>query len=411
MEGIYGRNKMNRLIERFMAYCKIDTQSDEKSLTSPSTMKQFDLARLLVDQLHEMGIDNAYVDDHCYVYATIEGTKPSSKTVGFIAHMDTADFNGHGVSPRLIEKYDGGSIILNDEYRLTPEKFPNLADHIGKDLIVTDGTTLLGADDKAGIAAIMETVAYYQDHPEIAHPTFKIAFTPDEEVGRGTAYFDVEKFGCDFAYTLDGGEIWEVCDETFNAASVEVTIHGFSIHPGSAKDKMINASNIAIDFVNMLDPVKRPEHTSGYEGFYHLLSFNGDIEKATLSFIIRDHDENKLEKMILMMQKSADHINLQHDKKLIELQVSYQYKNMHKILKDHPYITELAMTCLQELRVEPKKIPTRGGTDGANLTFMGLPCPNLGTGGYNYHGRYEYLVVQELMIAQQLIVKILEKIN
>lgn len=401
---------MNRLIERFISYCKIDTQSDPTSNTSPSTMKQFDLANLLVKELHELGIEDAYVDEHCYVYATIKGTKASDKVIGFIAHMDTADFNGHGVNPRIISNYDGKLIKLNDEYNLDPLEFPELKNHIGLDLIVTDGTTLLGADDKAGIAAIMETVAYYHDHPEIEHPTFKIAFTPDEEVGKGTAFFDIKKFGCDFAYTLDGGAINEVCDETFNAASAKVEISGFSIHPGSAKGRMINASNVAIDFINMLDYSKRPEYTSGYDGFYHLDSFNGDVEKATLSFIIRDHDFNSLEKMIMLMKKSAEYINLQYGKDIINVEISYQYKNMYDILKDYPEITNLAIASLEELNIKPIKVPTRGGTDGANLTYMGLPCPNLGTGGYNYHGRYEYLVVQQLELAQKLIVKILEKV-
>ncbi len=401
---------MNRLIERFISYCKIDTQSDPTSNSSPSSMKQFDLANLLVKQLHELGVDNAYVDEHCYVYATIEGNRSSDKIVGFIAHMDTADFNGHGVNPRLITNYDGKLIKLNDDYNLDPLEFPDLEKHIGLDLIVTDGTTLLGADDKAGIAAIMETVAYYHDNPEVKHPTFKIAFTPDEEVGLGTAYFDVKKFGCDFAYTLDGGAINEVCDETFNAASAKVEISGFSIHPGSAKGRMINASNIAIDFINMLDYSKRPEYTDGYDGFYHLDSFNGGVEKATLSFIIRDHDINKLEEMIMLMKKSAEYINLRYGKDVLKLEISYQYKNMYDILKDYPNITKLAMDSLEELNIKPIKVPTRGGTDGANLTFMGLPCPNLGTGGYNYHGRYEYLVVQQLELAQKLIVKILEKV-
>ena len=401
---------MNRLIERFISYCKIDTQSDPTSNSSPSSMKQFDLANLLVKQLHELGVDNAYVDEHCYVYATIVGNRSSDKIVGFIAHMDTADFNGHGVNPRLITNYDGKLIKLNDDYNLDSLEFPDLEKHIGLDLIVTDGTTLLGADDKAGIAAIMETVAYYHDNPEVKHPTFKIAFTPDEEVGLGTAYFDVKKFGCDFAYTLDGGAINEVCDETFNAASAKVEISGFSIHPGSAKGRMINASNVAIDFINMLDYSKRPEYTDGYDGFYHLDSFNGDVEKATLSFIIRDHDINKLEEMIMLMKKSAEYINLRYGKDVLKLEISYQYKNMYDILKDYPNITKLAMDSLEELNIKPIKVPTRGGTDGANLTFMGLPCPNLGTGGYNYHGRYEYLVVQQLELAQKLIVKILEKV-
>ncbi|MCI5773513.1 MAG: peptidase T [Erysipelotrichaceae bacterium] len=402
---------MNRLIERFIEYCKIDTQSMDNSPTSPSTMKQFDLAKLLVKQLHELGVDNAYVDEHCYVYATIYGKKATKDTVGFIAHMDTADFNGHGVKPRLITNYDGKDIRLNEEYVLSPAEFASLKQHVGKNLIVTDGTTLLGADDKAGIAAIMETVAYYHDHPELDHPTFKIAFTPDEEVGRGTEHFDVEKFGCDYAFTLDGGEIWEVCDETFNAAGAVVKIKGFSIHPGSAKGKMINASNVAIEFINMLDHNKRPEYTSDYEGFYHLESFKGNVEEATLDFILRDHDENKLAQMIQVMQQAAEFINLRYGQPIVQVDITHQYKNMYSILKDHQHITNLAFEALKELNVQGKKVPVRGGTDGANLTFMGLPCPNLGTGGYNYHGRYEYLVVQELMLAQQLIVKILEKIS
>lgn len=401
---------MDKIINRFIEYCQIDTQSDENSTTSPSTFKQFDLANLLVKQLHEMGIDNAYVDDKCYVYATIKGNVACDKTVGFIAHMDTADFKGSDVKPRVISNYDGKDIRLNDEYSLTIEAFPNLLNHVGKTLIVTDGTTLLGADDKAGITAIMEAVSYLTQHPDVSYPTFKICFTPDEEVGRGTESFDIEGFGCDFAYTLDGGEIDVVCDETFNAASAKVKVSGFSIHPGDAKNKMINAINVLMQYHHLIPSHMLCEHTENREGFYHLMHIEGNVEQACGEYIIREHDFNKLERMLAQLEKNAEYINDQYDNKIVEIDVKYQYRNMYEVLKDKPEIMQLAMDSLKELGLHPYKVPVRGGTDGANLTFNNLPCPNLGTGGYNYHGRYEYLVVEELVLAKELILKILSKL-
>lgn len=402
----------NRLVERFIKYCKIDTQSDGFSTTSPSTMKQFDLANVLKDELVAMGVDNAFVDEYCYVYAKIEANCDDKyDKIVFIAHMDTADFNAKGCKPRIIEKYDGKDIKLNDEFVLSPVKFPVLNEHKGKTLIVTDGTTLLGADDKAGVAAIMESVQYLMEHPEVKHGTFYVVFTPDEEVGRGTEHFDLDRIDCDYGFTIDGGCVSGVCDETFNAASATVKVKGVSVHPGEAKDKMVNANNLAIEFHNLLDSYKRPEHTDGYDGFYHLLSIKGEIEDVELQYIIREHDFAKLEAMVKDMLANAEYLNRKYHNDFINVDIKYSYRNMHDILKDYPHIMELVNKTLKQIGLTPYKVAARGGTDGANLTFRGLPCPNLGAGGYNYHGRYEYLVVEELEKAHEMILKLLENVK
>ena len=400
--------------ERLIRYCKIDTQSDPTNEeVTPSTNKQFDLANLLVEELNKFGLEDVEVDEHCYVYAkyptNIDGC---TKTIGFIAHMDTApDFSGSNVNPRIIENFDGNDIILNKDRTILMEDFPWMKEFKGKRIMVADGATLLGADDKAGIASIMESIAYLKEHDEIKRPNIAIAFTPDEEIGNGAKYFDVKKFGADFAYTMDGATVRELADETFNASSAVVKIHGVSIHPGTAKDKMVNASRLAMEYVEALPKNKVPEKTEDREGFIHLHTMKGDVEEATLEFIVRDHDINKLHDMENTLQEEAEKMNEKYNAKRVEVTIKESYHNMKEVLNEHPEAVDVAKSVLEEMGLDIVNEPVRGGTDGAMLSFMGLPCPNLGCGGGNFHGPYEYCVIDELETSIDVIVNIVKKVG
>ena len=397
--------------ERLIRYRRVDTQSDPKNDgETPSTRKQFDLAKILEQELKELGLENVELDEHCYVYGWLPAnTDVKAKTVGFIAHMDTApDFSGKDVKPRIIEDFDGNDIVLNPEVVLKMEDFPQMRDLKGKRLMVTDGNTLLGADDKAGVTCIMEAMAYLHEHPEVKHGRIAVAFTPDEEIGNGPKYFDVKKFGADFAYTMDGGEIAEFSEETFNAASASVAFKRFSIHPGSAKNKMVNAASLACKFQEILPEHMTPEHTEGREGFIHLTEMSGNTEEAHLSYIIRDHDAKKLAEKKQLLTQTASYINIMHGEGSCEITFKDAYHNMYEVLKDVPEVRQIAWKSLEELGIEPHDEPIRGGTDGAELSFRGLPCPNLGNGGGNFHGRYEYCVIEELEQACQLVLNIIK---
>lgn len=400
---------MTDVIERFLEYVRLDTQSDEYTGTQPSTAKQHDLAKLLYDQLCAMGIEKVTYDkEHCYVYASIPasaGMEGKGKKLGFIAHMDTAmEVTGANVKPRIVS-YEGGNIVLNEKENIlfSPEEFPELMQYIGKDLIVTDGTTLLGADDKAGVAEIMAMASFFTTHPEILHGELRIAFTPDEEIGSGTDYFDLELFDADVAYTVDGGALGELEYENFNAASAEVKVSGRSVHPGDAKDKMINASLVAMDYHALLPAEETPAHTEGYEGFYHLTGMSGAIEQAELSYLIRDHDRKRFEQRKECMRKAAEQINERFGQELVRITIEDSYYNMCEKIKPHMELIDYAKAAMEELGIPAKTVPIRGGTDGARLSFMGLPCPNLCTGGRNCHSRFEYACVQDM----EQIVKVL----
>ena len=376
------------LVERFIRYAKIDTQSSEETGTHPSTAKQFDLARLLFEELKEMGAD-AYLDEeHCYVYGGILG---EGDAIGFVAHVDTSPAaSNENVQPRIIENYDGKDSMLD------PDIFPALKDHMGEDLIATDGRTLLGADDKAGVAEIMEVLAYYLEHPEIPHRPIRVAFTPDEEIGEGTACFDVEKFGAKEAYTVDGGKLGEIEYECFNAAAAEITVNGRSVHPGDAKNKMVNAGAIACEIVSLLPTHETPEHTEGYEGFFHLDSVKGDVESAVVKYIIRDHSSEIFKQRKERIESVISYINAMYGSGTAEIKIREQYRNMAEVLKDHMELIDRAREAFEKVGAVPEVKPIRGGTDGSALTFMGIPCPNLSTGGGNFHGRYEYASIQEM---------------
>jgi tripeptide aminopeptidase len=400
--------------ERLIRYCQIDTQSDPANENeTPSTKKQFDLARVLEAELKELGLEDVSLDEHCYVYAKLPANidRPV-KTVGFVAHMDTApDFSGTNVKPRIIEDFDGNDIPLNEEVTLKMDDFPWMRDLKGKRLMVTDGNTLLGADDKAGITCIMEALVWLKEHPEFEHGPIAVGFTPDEEIGNGTKYFDVKKFGADFAYTMDGGVVYELSDETFNAASAEVLFKGFSIHPGEAKNRMINAARVAAQYAGLLPSHMTPEHTEGREGFIHLHEMKGDCEKAVIGYIIRDHDRGKLEAKKELMRKAADYLNGEYGSGTVTVNFRDSYRNMKEILDQYPEVVEIAEKAIRELGYEVKNEPVRGGTDGANLSFNGLPCPNLGAGGGNFHGRYEYCVLNELEEARTVILNIIRLVR
>ncbi len=403
---------MMKAEERLIRYACVPTMSDPDSSTSPSSSKQLVLGKMLVEELKELGIDDAYMSEFGYVYGHLPSNIDKDvQTVGFVAHMDTSpDFNDEGVKPRIIRNYDGKDIELCPGVVTKIEDFPQMVDLKGKDIIVTDGSTLLGADDKAGITAIMQALEYYHEHPEVKHGPISIAFTPDEEIGRGTEHFDIDAFHADFGYTMDGGEIKYYCDETFNAASAVLTVHGFSIHPGSAKDKMINAQNVAIEFHSLLPAYMRPEHTENRDGFIHLTRMSGSCNDAELEYIIRDHDASKLEDKIQLMERSAKWINDLYGEGTVELKIERAYRNMKEIISKHPEVSDIAWTALEELGITPETEPARGGTDGANLSYMGLPCPNLGTGAGNMHGRYEYCCINELEQASELIRIIIRKV-
>ena len=400
------------LIKRFVSYVSIDTQSDENSSTTPSTQKQWDLAHKLHQELLDMGLSEVSIDDNGYIMATLPATvdKPLP-TIGFIAHYDTTpDFSGTNVNPQIIENYNGKDITLNEEAGITlsPDDFDELLDYKGQTLITTDGTTLLGADDKAGITEIMEAALYLKNHPEIEHGPIRIGFTPDEEIGRGAHKFDVEKFGAEWAYTMDGSQIGELEFENFNAAGVKVFVKGKSVHPGYAKGKMINSIHIAQDFISSLPRLETPEHTSGREGFFHLNGIHGDVEETVLEYILRDHDKEHFEARKEVLNNLAAEINSQYGLELISIEIKDQYFNMREKIEPVMHIVELAEKAMRAVDVEPIIKPIRGGTDGSQLSFMGLPCPNIFAGGHNFHGRFEYVPVESMIKATEVIIKIAE---
>ena len=400
---------MATVTERFLKYVSYDTQSEHDVSEMPSTKKQFDLALVLADEMRALGISGVRVDEHAYVYGFLPETAPGLPGLGFVAHMDTSpDLSGKDVRPRIVKNYDGSDIPLNEGTTLSPVQFPSILRYIGQDIIVTDGTTLLGADDKAGVAAIMAMAEHLLAHPEIRRGKVCIGFTPDEEVGHGADLFDVKGFGADFAYTVDGGGLGELEYENFNAANARVTIMGRGIHPGSAKNKMLNATHVAMEFDALLPPWERPEHTEGYEGFFHLTQMMGEIEKAAMGYILRDHNKKRFEERKLLMERAAAYINEKYGEGTLKLEMYDSYYNMKEMILPHMHLIETAADAMRALGVEPQIIPVRGGTDGARLSYMGLPCPNLCTGGYNAHGKYEYLPVQSLEKTVDILLKIVE---
>lgn len=402
---------MDKVVERFLRYAQIDTESDPDSETCPSTDKQLNLAKVLAEELRDIGLTHVTLDENGYVMATLPANIDREiKTIGFIAHMDTSpDMSGKNVKPSLVE-YDGGVIVLNSEDNiiLSPTEFPDLKDYVGETIITTDGTTLLGADNKAGIAEIITAMEYLIAHPEIEHGEIRIAFTPDEEIGRGADRFDVEKFNASFAYTVDGGPLGELEYENFNAASAIVRVRGRNVHPGTAKNKMINSMHIAMELNSMLPAAERPEHTDHYEGFIHLMSINGGVEETRLQYIIRDHCRELFEKKKKVLEEAVDFLNAKHGANTVELEVKDSYYNMKEKIEPVMEVIELAKRAMNEAGVTPRITPVRGGTDGARLSYMGLPCPNLFTGGHNFHGRYEYIPIKAMGKAVEVIVKIIE---
>ena len=400
------------LVERFLKYVSFDTQSSEETGTTPSTPGQMVFAKYLKEELEALGLEEVTLDDNGYLFATLPAnTDKEVPVVGFIAHMDTSpDMSGKDVSPRTVQDYDGGDIVLCAEENivLSPAQFPELLEHKGEDLIVTDGRTLLGADDKAGIAEIVSAVVYLQQHPEIKHGKIRIGFNPDEEIGLGAHKFDVEKFACDWAYTMDGGEVGELEFENFNAASAKLTFKGRNVHPGYAKNKMINSLRVANRFMSLLPDSETPEHTEGYEGFYHLVGVNGDVEQTTVSYIIRDHDRARFEARKAEMQRLADLINAEHGEQVAVLELKDQYYNMREQIEPVMHVIDIAFQAMKEAGVEPRVKAIRGGTDGAQLSFKGLPCPNIFAGGLNFHGRYEFVPIQSMEKAMRVVVKIAE---
>ena len=402
---------MEKLIDRFLRYVAIDTQSDENSATQPSTVKQLNLLSLLRDELQEMGVE-ATLDEYGYVMAHIPANCEDKNipAVGFIAHVDTSpDASGADIKPQIIENYDGSPIALRgvEGLYLDPVDFPELLDHKGETLITSDGRTLLGADDKAGVAEIMNSVQYIVTHPEFKHGPVCIAFTPDEEIGRGVAKFDVAKFKADYAYTMDGGEIGELEFENFNAAAASVTIQGRNVHPGYAKGKMKNAILIGMELNALLPVEQRPEYTSGYEGFYHLISYKGTVENCTFSYILRDHDLDKHEAQKKTLQDCVDFINRKYGEGTATVEIRHQYYNMRKQVEPHYHIVEKVIKAMEMEGIKAKVQPIRGGTDGANLSFMGLPCPNIFAGGLNFHGKFEFVPLESMEKASKLILNIL----
>ena len=399
------------LKDRFLRYVKFETRSDEKSETIPSTPTQLEFAKILAKELEEIGMENVYVNDACFVNATLPGNVDKDvPVIGFIAHMDTADFNATNVNPKIVENYDGKDIVLNDakDIVLSVEEFPNLKNYVGKTVITTDGTTLLGADDKAGIVEIVEAMKYLIEHPEIKHGTVKVAFGPDEEIGRGADNFNVEEFGADFAYTMDGGPVGELEYESFNAAGAVFKIKGKSVHPGTAKGKLINASLIAAEIVNSFPADEVPEKTEGYEGFYFLDKINSNCEEAELSYILRDHDREKFEAKKEFAANVAKKINEKYGKELVSVEIKDQYYNMGEIIKDHMNVVEIAKKAMENLGIKPVIEPIRGGTDGSKISFMGLPTPNIFAGGENFHGKYEFVALESMILATDVIVEIVK---
>ena len=403
------------VIDRFLKYISIDTCSDEESTTSPSTAKQHDLAKLLSQELEAMGAEEVFYDtEHCYVYGSIPATVGCEQipTIGFIAHMDTSPaMSGANVKPRILKQYDGQDILLNSEENvvLKVADFPEIKKYIGQDLIVTDGTTLLGADDKAGIAEIMTMAEYLLKHPEVKHGKIRIGFTPDEEIGQGPDHFDVKLFGADYAYTVDGGALGELEFENFNAAGAKVTVHGRNVHPGSAKGKMKNAIIIAQEFQSMLPVFENPMYTEMYEGFYHLDSICGTVEETKMDYIIRDHDKVKFAEKKARFLATADFLNGKYGDGTIVVDMGDSYYNMREVIEPHMFLIDLVKEAMNELEIVPIVTPIRGGTDGARLSFMGLPCPNICTGGENFHGKYEYVCVQSMEKIVKLLIKVVGK--
>lgn len=401
---------MEKLLDKFLRYVAVETTSDENSETQPSTMRQFDLLKMLQKELHDMGI-KADLDEYGYVMATIPSNIDKEiPAIGFIAHVDTSpDASGKDIKPQIIENYGGGDILLNAEKELylKVSEFPEMQQYIGKTMITTDGTTLLGADDKGGVAAIMYAAQYMMEHPEFNHGEIKIGFTPDEEIGRGVAKFDVKKFGAKYAYTIDGGEIGELEYENFNAAAARIHIQGSNIHPGYGKDKMVNSMLIAMELNAMLPVEQRPAFTQGYEGFFHLTDINGTVEETTMGYIIRDHDRAKFEAKKDLITAIVEFLNKKYGD-VVKLELKHQYYNMRQEVEPHYFIVEKAIKAIEMAGIKPKVQPIRGGTDGANLSFMGLPCPNIFAGGHNFHGKWEYVPLESMEKASEVILNIVK---
>ena len=401
------------ITERFLNYTKFDTQSAEDSQSVPSTQKQLVFAEYLKKELEREGLSNVELDDKGYIYATLKSnTKDDVPTIGFISHYDTSpDCSGADIKPHIVKNYDGSDILLSEGIISSPKRFPELLQHVGEDLIVTDGHTLLGADDKAGIAEIVDAMCWLRDHPEVKHGDIRVAFNPDEEIGMGAHHFDVEKFGCEWAYTMDGGDVGELEFENFNAASAKIQIKGVSVHPGYAKDKMVNANRLAAEMAAMLPDDETPETTEGYQGFYHLLGIQSNVEGAKMSYIIRDHDRERFEERKRFMLKCAEQMSEKYGEGTVTCEVKDQYYNMKEKIDPQMHVIDFVLRAMQDCGVAPKVKPIRGGTDGAQLSFKGLPCPNIFAGGVNFHGPYEFVSIQSMQKAVEVIVRICELVG
>ena len=403
---------MKKVHERFLEYVKVDTKSDEETRTTPSTKGQLELGKILAEELKAIGLQDVRIDEFGYVYGTVKGNIDKKvPTVGFISHMDTApDMSGHNVKPQIVENYDGGIVTLNKELniKLDPKELPELKNYVGKTLITTDGTTLLGADDKAGVSEIITAMEYLINHPEIKHGDIKVGFTPDEEIGEGADHFNVKGFDADFAYTVDGGALGELEYENFNAAGAKVVIKGKNVHPGSAKNKMINSTLLAHEFLNMLPLNEVPEKTEGYEGFSHLMSINGTVENTEMSFIIRDFDSKEFDRRKEEFINAKEKLNSIYGKDIVNVEIKDQYRNMKEMIEPHMYIVDIAKKAMEMSDITPNIVPIRGGTDGARLSFMGLLTPNMFTGGENFHGRYEYIAIESMEKAVETIINIVK---
>ena len=397
------------ITERFLNYTKFDTQSSEDSDSVPSTPKQLIFAEYLKKELINEGLSDVEMDDKGYIYASLKANTKGVPTIGFISHYDTSpDCSGADIKPQIVHQYDGSDILLSEGIVSSPAKFPELLKHVGEDLIVTDGKTLLGADDKAGIAEIVQAMCWLRDHKEVKHGEIRIAFNPDEEIGMGAHHFDVKKFGCEWAYTMDGGDVGELEFENFNAASAKIAVKGVSVHPGYAKGKMVNACLLATELAQMLPEDERPETTEGYQGFFHLLGIEGNVEKAKMSYIIRDHDSDRFEARKRLIQKTVDLMNEKYGADTFTIEVKNQYYNMKEKIDPQMHVIDLVLHAMQDCGVAPKVKPIRGGTDGARLSFKGLPCPNIFAGGVNFHGPYEFVSIQSMEKAMQVIIRICE---
>ena len=397
------------ITERFLNYTKFDTQSSEDSDSVPSTPKQLIFAEYLKKELINEGLSDVEMDDKGYIYASLKANTKGVPTIGFISHYDTSpDCSGADIKPQIVHQYDGSDILLSEGIVSSPAKFPELLKHVGEDLIVTDGKTLLGADDKAGIAEIVQAMCWLRDHKEVKHGEIRIAFNPDEEIGMGAHHFDVKKFGCEWAYTMDGGDVGELEFENFNAASAKIVVKGVSVHPGYAKGKMVNACLLATELAQMLPEDERPETTEGYQGFFHLLGIEGNVEKAKMSYIIRDHDSDRFEARKRLIQKTVDLMNEKYGADTFTIEVKDQYYNMKEKIDPQMHVIDLVLHAMQDCGVAPKVKPIRGGTDGAQLSFKGLPCPNIFAGGVNFHGPYEFVSIQSMEKAMQVIIRICE---